>query len=89
MNHKLKLPFCRLIFKNRDVKEMGEELKIILEMRTQLSVQLIIVIEMSQVSKLLNGHEGKNRNTSLWKGQCCFEWGHYLLSPKLRELHKL
>lgn len=44
---------------------------------------------MSQVSKLLNGHEGKNRNTSLWKGQCCFEWGHYLLSPKLRELHKL
>lgn len=38
MNHKLKLPVCHLIFKNRDVKEMGEELKIILGMRTQLSV---------------------------------------------------
>lgn len=89
MNHKLKLPVCCLIFKNRDVKEMGEELKIILGMRTQLSVQLIIVIEMSQVSKLLNGHEGKSRNIFLWKGQRCFEWGHYFLSPKLRELKKL
>lgn len=44
---------------------------------------------MSQVSKLLNGHEGKNRNMSVWKGQHYFDWGHYLLSSKLRELNKL
>lgn len=56
-------------------------------MRTQLTVQLIIVTEISQVRKLLNGHKGKN--VPMWKGQHCFERGHYLLSPKLRESNKL
>lgn len=36
MNHKLKLPIWHLIFKNRNVKERGEELE--LEMRTQCLV---------------------------------------------------
>lgn len=51
-------------------------------MRTQLSFQLITVIKISQVRKLLNGHKDKNRNVPMWKGQHCFEWGQYLLSPK-------
>lgn len=44
------LPVCRLIFRNRDVKEMVEELKMMLKMRTRDELQLIMVIEMSQVS---------------------------------------
>lgn len=43
-------PVCHLIYWNRDVKVMVEELKMMLKMRTQYELQLIIVIEMSQVS---------------------------------------
>lgn len=55
---------------------MGEELKMMLERRTQLRVQLIIVIEVSQVSKLLNKWSGRQeqkhtlleRKTVFWVG---------------------